>query len=340
VGRYYTHFVLYGHDLELAKIVGYVNEPFTQSILRKNDEIITTAMVEKRISFEAFKTYLNHFHWYGFAMANTMGTTLDYNIIVPSSKVKQLKDKVIRDNQADLSAGNASTMSIVENEVITAMVKDVEDTSVGSEIYASGLGSYTNNLKNSSLMRSGVTASDDPNTVHFIASSLEEGIGKEEFALMADQAVAGTYARAVGTQIGGYMAKVMSAAFQHVQVDKHGSDCKTKLTLDVLLSEKNYKTKLYRYIVEGDKYTLLTSANYKSYIGKVVKMRTPMKCNSKDKYCSICVGELPYMLKMPRIGLLINRIGTSLLNSSLKSFHDASIKTNKINLFKSITKIS
>jgi hypothetical protein len=90
---------------------------------------------------------------------------------------------------------------------------------------------------------------------------------------------------------------------------------------------------MYRYIRDKGKLVLLTSDNISNYYDKVVELRTPLYCTNKQ-YCSKCAGELYYKLGITNVGILSNRIGTSLLNASLKAFHDMSLKVVELDIDK------
>lgn len=125
--------------------------------------------------------------------------------------------------------------------------------------------------------------------------------------------------------------KKLAAAFQSIMVDERGSDCGTTRTITMTLNKGNIKLFMYRYVLEKGKLTMIDDDNFKSFIGKTVKLRSPLFCNSK-KYCSKCAGELYNKLGIQNVGLLTTRIGTSLLNASLKQFHDMTLKTVEINI--------
>ena len=73
---------------------------------------------------------------------------------------------------------------------------------------------------------------------------------------------------------------------------------------------------------------MLTPDNISSYVGKTVKLRTPVYCKAKDpEYCSICVGDRPYRVGVRNIGFTFMSISGSTLNAALKKKHDVSIKT-------------
>lgn len=123
----------------------------------------------------------------------------------------------------------------------------------------------------------------------------------------------------------GYLSKQLSAAMQTEIIDEDGSDCGTNKTLDILITDKNKNDFIYRNIKFGDSFILLTPENISKYIGKVVKLFSPMYCTG-DKICRKCAGS--YNNKF--IGLDTNKIATTLTNLNMKKFHDNTIKTTLI----------
>ena len=107
----------------------------------------------------------------------------------------------------------------------------------------------------------------------------------------------------------------------------------------ILISEKLYITPElkndfnYRYIIEGNKLVLIDDSNLDKYVGKTVKMRSPMYCVGK-KLCRVCAGTIHEKLEIENIGLTSTKVASTLLNLSMKKFHDTSTKTNEINLNK------
>lgn len=127
------------------------------------------------------------------------------------------------------------------------------------------------------------------------------------------------------------IGKQLSAAFQSVVSDEPGSDCGTKEYITIEITNKNKKDYKYRYIVEGNSLVCLYPDIIDKYVGKMVKMRSPMFCHSQ-KYCSKCLGEYYYQLGIRNIGLTTNRVGSTLLNLSLKSMHSNVISSTIINI--------
>ena len=137
--------------------------------------------------------------------------------------------------------------------------------------------------------------------------------------------------RKCGTQESGYMTKQLLAAFQSEVLDEPKTDCHTKNTLEITLTNKNSKDFLYRYIVEGGKYVCLTPEVINNYVGKTVQLRSPMMCKG-DKYCNICAGEMNYKLGNLNIGLGCSKISTTLQRLGMKKFHISNLASKKIDL--------
>lgn len=108
-------------------------------------------------------------------------------------------------------------------------------------------------------------------------------------------------------------------------MDEPGSDCKTKKTKSVKLTEKNIKKWMYSYIMEGETPVELTSKNKGKYIGKTVKIRFSSLCQDKKPgcTCNICGGNLPYRRGIQNSGIETTQIASTMKNKSMKSFHDS-----------------
>lgn len=147
----------------------------------------------------------------------------------------------------------------------------------------------------------------------------------------ADLIVQASYGRAVMTAQGGYIAKQLNMAFQSLQLDPDPkSDCRTPLTLRVTVdSPREY---LYRNYVEGGKMRQVTPDTLADAKGKTLQFRSPLFCGSKQYVCAACAGSMYYRMGIQNVGLIAGRIGTTLMNASLKAFHDTSLKLKRINI--------
>ena len=70
----------------------------------------------------------------------------------------------------------------------------------------------------------------------------------------------------------------------------YDGDCGTEVTVDYAVTPENYKFLESKFIVENNNLKLLTEKNLKSYIGKIISMRSPFGCRHNDGTCETCGG--------------------------------------------------
>jgi len=101
--------------------------------------------------------------------------------------------------------------------------------------------------------------------------------------------------------------------------------------MDVIITKNTINDYLYRYIMEGNKLILLDDDNIHKYFGVKVKMRTPMGCISK-KLCRVCAGLMYEKLNITNIGLTSARVSSTLVNLSMKKFHNSTSQISQVKL--------
>ena len=195
-----------------------------------------------------------------------------------------------------------------------------------------------NNFKNVALLRGAIRKSDDPSQITVSTASLEEGIPADEISAYADLIVQASYGRSMMTAQGGYIAKQLNAAFQGLKLDPDPkSDCRTPGTLLVQVdSPREY---LFRFYVNGGKLIEVGPDDLDAIKGKTLRFRSPLYCGNKNGICAKCAGTLHHRMGILNIGLIAGRIGTTLMNASLKAFHDSSLKRTRIDLSKYVRRL-
>ncbi|PTU25906.1 hypothetical protein Goe21_02840 [Bacillus phage vB_BsuM-Goe21] len=333
VGRYI--FNLFMLSPKIIQLVGYQNISFDDGNIGGLENTLSEYLIEDKITVQEFADYIDKLQWLGFITAKFLNASLTYDLLEIPKETDALKKKLIQEHKKALESGDLIAINKIEKQLVAdakGRVSDIPDY----QIYASGArGSFGNNYKNTTLLRGAIKNLANPDQVHISDASLMEGIPPEEIQYYSDIITQASYSRAVGTREGGYESKKLSAAFQNIVLDDEGSDCHTKKTVTVELNKGNANMFMYRYIVENNKLVLLTSDNINNYIGKIVNVRSPLYCLSKQ-YCSKCAGELYYRLGIRNVGIISNRIGTSLLNASLKAFHDMTLKVVNLDIDKYI----
>jgi len=166
---------------------------------------------------------------------------------------------------------------------------------------------------------------------HYLEKSLEEGWDdtKEAITILYNDIRMGSYSRGFKTQKGGYTAKQGLRATTDLKIVK--GDCGSKTGLPIIITEKNYKEYLGRYIIVNNKPLLLTEDNIKNYFNKNVLMRSPMFCHMDTNFCSTCMGKNVENYENGISIMVINMAGV-ILNASMKAMHDQSIKLAKLDI--------
>lgn len=109
---------------------------------------------------------------------------------------------------------------------------------------------------------------------------------------------------------------------QHLKLLPAGSDCGTKRTISIEVTDDNIDGLMYNYYVENGKTIEITSANKDSLIGKTIKMRFSSMCEAKNGcFCNKCAGNLWYRLGITNIGVVTPQLPSKLKNVFMKSFH-------------------
>lgn len=140
------------------------------------------------------------------------------------------------------------------------------------------------------------------------------------------------YPKAIGQRTFGYKTKQITAFMQSVVYAGKGTDCGTKLTIKIKITNENKKLFTYRYIKENGKLVLLDEKNIDKYIGKEVNMRSSVYCAHPKGLCSVCLGTMYDKLQIGNIGLTGAKVSSTMSNKSMKKFHDATTKLSRLHL--------
>ena len=333
VGRYIVNKFLL--DDTIGNIVGYINKPFNGGTIGDFQGKLSDLLLNDKITNKDIDRYIDKLQWLGFGISSFVSTSLTTDMMVAPEKVKRKKEELLAkyEKQLETSGSELEAISIIEAELIKLSKEELEGIA-DLDIYESGSrGSFENNFKLTALIRGANKNFANPSEIRIAKSSLADGIDPKELYMFGDIMVAGSAGRALGTAEGGYQAKKLMSAFQTTVLDKDGSDCRTKHYLTIKLDKDNAKQLTNRFFKDPNSNNLieLTNENKDKYIGKLLKFRSPMYC-ANENTCSKCAGTLPYKLGIQNMGLLINQVAQAIVTSSMKSFHDMTIRTSEINI--------
>jgi len=101
--------------------------------------------------------------------------------------------------------------------------------------------------------------------------------------------------------------------------------------LEITLTPDVIQDYYYQNIITDKGHETLNADTQSKYLNKRVKIRSSMFCKN-DKICSVCAGRRFYLMGIKNIGLTSGRVTNTLLNASMKNFHDAKVKFNEVDV--------
>ena len=315
-------------EKDLFDIFHYVNDTFGKKMAKKFKTKISEAILEDRLSLEAFKTYikkLNKFMPY----ATFLSASYTMKMLTVTKIVEAKKNELVKKYRKELDAGDTHVAQKIQDELLELAEETLKDDPSMDMFKSDAVGDIGNNFKNMFIMK-GIIKDPDPNKgYNIVMSSYMDGIKSEDYVAMANSLAAGPYARAKKTALGGYWEKLLLVAYQHLTIT--AQDCHTKRTVEITLTDDNIGANKYNFIVDNGKLVELTSENIPKYLGKKVKMRFSSLCEQKNGLCQVCAGDLFKGLGVVNIGTSLPQVASKLKNISMKSFHDSQVVRTKIN---------
>lgn len=308
-----------------SHIIGYINEPITDSVYGSINKKLSYALLEEKITVDELKDFIVQSQII-MSCASAICPSHTMDMLLLTTKAEKKKKELEKQYKEGLEAGDLNAVKAVENELIAFAKEELKD-SESVDMYNSGArSSWGNNFKNMYLVKGSIRKTDG--TYDYVSSSYIEGLNPKDFAKTNDSAVGGPYSRSQKTRYGGYNEKLFTRATQHIKVIPN-TDCGTKRTIKVTLTKKNIDNWMYSYYIKpnGD-VEEITSENADKLIGKTVNMRYSSLCErSKDGcICEKCAGTLFRRAGIENCGLTSMVMMSSVKNRAMKSFHDSTLE--------------
>lgn len=311
-------------------ILGYVNEEINKKVLKKLEAKLSLAVQKDIITVDKFLDYIDYRDTLGLQLHPVITPSFTEKTIGPIKEVMDLKEKLLKENKKEIEARNGKVISEIEAKLI-AKAKEMLKNDPGMDLYNSGARGDMVNYKEMYIMK-GAVSDYITKEISLLDRAFIEGMEKKDITLMANQVIQSIYPKSVAPAESGTLSKAIVAAFQSVTLNKQrGSYCKCKNKLDIKLTESNINSYRGRYISEGNKAIELTDERIPKYVGKTVKMFSPIY-DIGDEICNVCAGNMPYLLEIKNIGLNFSRTANAITNMGMKKFHVTSIKTQEIDI--------
>lgn len=314
----------------LSEVFGYINKEINKGANSDIEKTIANYTKEDKVTVDQLYKYIDCRDWLGLQLHAVITTSFTVNTLKRPPEVTKLKNELIKKYKKEIEDGDPNIASLIDNELVKK-TQEVLDDDIGMDLYKSGArGNMGNNFKNMYLFR-GAVMNRSTGKYEILENALLDGLDKKNMSVHSNTILEGAYPKAVGTADTGYLTKQLSSGLQTEVLGEYGSDCGTKKTLDITIPKKT-EDYLYRYIVENNKLVCLTPEIIENYVGKTVKMRSPMYCIDRKCICNKCAGDNFYKLGKKNLGLVAVTMGGVLLNLNMKKFHDNVIKIQNIDI--------
>lgn len=323
VGRYIYNKIFIEREL-FDLCGGYYNQAINKKTFNGINTLLSHGLIEGKIEIPVLTNYLDKVQKVMPIVTTLMNSETDAMYLI-ADKVRVKKKELLKKHAKDIANNNYDVIPEIEKELIEYAKQQLQDD--GSlDVFDNGESAdYGNNFKNMFVMK-GLVKKTDGDGYNIIASDLMGGVDKDEYVNYAAALAAGPYMRARKTATGGYWEKLFRV-FEHVTVDKEGTDCGTKRTVEVTLTKDMSNYVYCLYMVENGKLIELTSDMLEKYKDKTVRIRFASLCENKNgKICHRCAGNKLFRLGITNIGSAVPQLGSKIKNINMKAFHDSQVQ--------------
>lgn len=316
----------------VSKYLKYWNESLDAKGINKLDKAIVNLVMNDIVDTDTYVKYIDARDILGFWVSAFLAASLSPALLHPMPDVEKRKKELLQEKAEDLNSNNPVRQIMATNAIekeLMAMVRKNLENDPGYDLYRSGDGNLDNNYKTINVMR-GAVFNEVTKRYDIVGSSLMNGIEKKDIPAFSNSVLEGAYPSAVGTAQAGYMGKIFMAIMQFEHLDPDiNSDCGTKMTIPVTITDKNKSYFLYRNFNVNGKIVMSDVTNIDKFVGKTQRMYSP-QCCINDAICAKCAGKIFHNMGVTNVGLLTSDVTDKLLNLKLKSKHDLSKKAGGI----------
>lgn len=326
--------------LEDLEIFGYYNGSVDGDKINEIQDKVTIALLDDIITVDQCARFIDGLEFIlGGPLSHIINPSIPIGGLKLNPKVAKRRKELLKQYEKELDSGDTIVAAKIEKELIEYTKKIMkEENDPVLDLFNSKCGlKLENHYKTMFLMKGPVLDNTVTDEVKYniITSNLNDGVSKKDFIYMADSGVTNAYAVGIATGESGYYTKKYNALYSDITLLPSGSNCNTKKTLPIMITETNKKVwGNYTYhVLRNGELELLTRDNIDKYVGKVLNMRSPMCCEAEGRqFCSKCYGELSYKLGKLNVGKTYSVIPNTMMNASLKKKHDITVHLGKVEI--------
>lgn len=293
-----------------------------------NDDWVDSRDAKTMISIAELIAWQNAVSWVsGFSAISN--PTLTGKSTGTSDAVKIRRDELYE--QYKDSLGNPAVQAKIEGELVKMDKEYLRDDPSYDFYYQD---KHWANTRKKQYITTGIMSSIDGET-KFIKDPLVAGIDASNTPAYADSIRHSSYSRGHLTALGGELVKYIYRITQNIKIIE--KDCGTKLYLPDYVLPGHENLYLGRYFKDGEKLTEVTPENVSSIKGKILLLRSPAYCKTKDgNFCGVCMGK--DLAATPNaIHTAAANPGSVMMNASMKAMHGKALKTIRFDYKTAIT---
>lgn len=329
-GRLLANYILLIYPF--GKKIGYINNKFSAGQI---EEIIAkrlrdTADREKDNNNESF-IYVDEYLKFADAAMSLTGFT---QVTVPASTEKTITPPPgIKEYRAELlekykdQLGDPAIIAKIDS-LLVQYLKDWLKDDPGMGFLISNK-SFDVVRKELYLMIGANVGMDDSAKFNLVENSLSEGWDPNKFDILNTVSRSGSFSRGAETEKGGVETKWIFRASSNSTVVN--GNCGSELGVVVFVNDgEDDKLVGFTAIQDSGEQVKITEENVGQYLGKAVRLRSPMYCHfKKTDYCSICLGD---RLTSNPTGLstALTAYGSTFMDMMMSAMHGTALKTKKL----------
>ena len=318
VGKFFINALVFAKPL--GDLIPYWNCTFD---LGKYNKTLSELILDGKVSRKQYEASINNLYWFSHD-GSIFIQSFTEKCIGTDPKIIKRRDELFEQYKDQLD--DPIVMAKIDDELVKMDMEYLKGDPGGAFYDAQGKKTYASVRKK--LWVTFGSAGDFGNEQSkylTITHSLDEGFNQHTVHKMNNILRGGSYSRSMETAKGGDQTKFVLRAFQNITIDE--DDCKSKKGLKIEITDKNKKMYIGRWLVNGE---VLTNENIDKFVGKEVEIRSPLYCKTKPGFCYKCCGELFRKLHMKAIGMNELLISSTFLYTSMKYFHNTSVKTIRL----------
>lgn len=328
-GRYFSNYVFLVYPF--GNKIPYINDIFRAGDIEKTivSGLLDGSLTKGQSLREVMKKYTSSLYLFGHFSEICVPTSTLKSIVV-ADNIRIERERLINLHKGELED------PIVAVSINKKLIQMDKDNLKGdpAERFHNALGNSSWNLKRAKMYNNigGIPAfTDEVGKITFIKNSLSDEWDKNHFDDTVNEVYKGSYSRGTETALAGEQTKIVMRMFQGSGIVEE--DCGSTGGITFFVTKENANSFDGMYEAVSNK--IITTKNIQSYIGKYLKVRSPMYCKTGfgkggGGFCLKCFGEFYRQREVKALGLDGVVWTSTFMLLKMKNMHGTELKNMNI----------